>query len=167
MPSQRTRDGTLLRILLWASVAAKRQHPTAISHPPAFPPLFPRSQPASTSHSFHQGFSLGCYGATSALWHVLQLLRGWPVRSPSAPPHYVRIYFILRKARRKRRERETHCASLYFFFFVDFFKYLHSSLMSPWRVVTYNQSLQMPLGPAQLQRVGETITITTGHYLPG
>lgn len=52
-------------------------------------------------------------------------------------------------------------------FFVDFFKYLRSSLMSPWRVVPYNQSLQMPLRPAQLQRVGGTITITRDCYLPG
>lgn len=84
-------------------------------------------------------------------------VQGWTVCSLSAPQHCQHVYFILRKMRSERSERELRRVRPHSSFFLDFFKYLHSSLMSPWRVVTYNQSLQMPLGPAQLQRAGEPL----------
>lgn len=145
----------LLRILPWASVAAIRQHlSTAIL----------------SSHSHSLSLSLAtCQRITFSLsrppswvfWCYFSSLPATAAHNKHSQPVCLRLLsyslatlciclFIYLYFWEKSSKKHTvsPCTLL----FVAFFKYLHIALMSPWRVVPCNRSLQTLLGPAQLQR---------------
>lgn len=108
MLSKRIRDGTLLRIPLWTSVAAKRQHPMAIStHQPPPPPNLLANHNLSVKDSILP-WVFWCYFSSLACAAVVSAhnVQGLTVCSHSAPQHCVRIYFILKKMRSERSERK-------------------------------------------------------------